>query len=229
MEEDRELIAKKKAILLTGGAVRVPPDFRPPFPLSRSTAGPGAGSSSIVLAFAGTRVKKAITTEAAEFSLVGAGPRYAVMHGGEVLVDGVEIMPTVAHAPEQAFFNLDTKCIYHCRFCTSPFLDHKITKGLDPDKVVAMILRAAERRDMAAFSGHPSMKKVTIVDEDIDIFDDREVEWAEATRFQASRSLLMVNNAAGSSLDPSSEGTTSKVAIDATKPFGSKGFERVRM
>ncbi|MBI0583150.1 MAG: UbiD family decarboxylase [Methanomassiliicoccus sp.] len=79
---------------------------------------------------------------------------------------------------------------------------------------------------MAAFSGHPSMKKVTIVDHDINIFDDREVEWAEATRFQAARSLMVVNNAAGSSLDPSSEGTTSKVAIDATKPFGAKGFDR---
>ncbi|WP_019177129.1 UbiD family decarboxylase [Methanomassiliicoccus luminyensis] len=82
---------------------------------------------------------------------------------------------------------------------------------------------------MAAFSGHPSMKKVTIVDEDIDIFDDRDVEWAEATRFQASRSLMVVNNAAGSSLDPSSEGTTSKVAIDATKPFGAKGFDRAKL
>jgi len=70
------------------------------------------------------------------------------------------------------------------------------------------------------------MKKVTVVDADIDIFNDREVEWAEATRFQASRSLLVVNNAAGSSLDPSAHGTTSKVAIDATKPFGEKGYDR---
>jgi len=82
---------------------------------------------------------------------------------------------------------------------------------------------------MAAFSGHPSMKKVTVVDEDVDIFDDRDVEWAEATRFQASRSLMVVNNAAGSSLDPSAHGTTSKMAIDATRPFGAKGFERARL
>ncbi|NLT36871.1 MAG: UbiD family decarboxylase [Methanomassiliicoccus sp.] len=92
-----------------------------------------------------------------------------------------------------------------------------ITKNKEGDGINAAL---------AAFSGHPSMKKVTIVDEDIDIFDDRQVEWAEATRFQASRSLLVVNNAAGSSLDPSAEGTTSKIAIDATKPFGAKGFDR---
>lgn len=80
---------------------------------------------------------------------------------------------------------------------------------------------------MAAFTGHPSMKHVVIVDKDIDIFDDRQVEWAIATRFQASRGLLVINNAAGSSLDPSTEGTTSKVAIDATKPLGdTKVFDK---
>lgn len=82
---------------------------------------------------------------------------------------------------------------------------------------------------MAAFTGHPSMKKVTIVDSDIDIYDDEQVEWAEATRFQASKGLLVVNNAAGSSLDPSTEGTTSKVAIDATKPIGKEGFDKATM
>lgn len=83
---------------------------------------------------------------------------------------------------------------------------------------------------MAAFTGHPSMKQVIVVDEDVDIYDDRQVEWAVATRFQASRGLLVVNNAAGSSLDPSAEGTTSKVAIDATRPLGDiKGFERARL
>ncbi|MBO6084513.1 MAG: UbiD family decarboxylase, partial [Candidatus Methanomethylophilaceae archaeon] len=63
---------------------------------------------------------------------------------------------------------------------------------------------------MAAFTGHPSMKHVIIVDEDIDIFDDRQVEWAVATRFQADR-MLRIPGAAGSSLDPSAEGTTWKM------------------
>lgn len=82
---------------------------------------------------------------------------------------------------------------------------------------------------MAAFTGHPSMKKVIIVDEDVDIYNDRRVEWAVATRFQASRGLVVVNNAAGSSLDPSTEGITSKVGIDATKPIGGKGFDIAKL
>jgi len=71
---------------------------------------------------------------------------------------------------------------------------------------------------MAAFTGHPSMKQVIIVDEDIDIFDDRQVEWAVATRSQAGR-MIRIEGAAGSSLDPSSDGTTWKVGIDATRPL----------
>ncbi len=74
---------------------------------------------------------------------------------------------------------------------------------------------------MAAFTGHPSMKQVIVVDDDIDIFDDREVEWAVATRMQADR-IISIPGAAGSSLDPSSHGkTTWKVGFDATIPVGS--------
>ena len=73
---------------------------------------------------------------------------------------------------------------------------------------------------MAAFTGHPSMKQVIIVDDDIDIFDDKEVEWAVATRMQADR-IIKIPGAAGSSLDPSSHGkTTWKVGYDATIPVG---------
>lgn len=82
---------------------------------------------------------------------------------------------------------------------------------------------------MAAFTGHPSMKRVVVVDEDIDILDDTQVEWAMATRFQADRDLVVVKNVRGSSLDPSSNETTAKVGIDATIPFGKKGFKKVEL
>src|SRR5438093_521393 len=73
---------------------------------------------------------------------------------------------------------------------------------------------------MAAFGAHTSMKQVVIVDEDIDIFDDRDVEWAIATRFQADRGLVVLHDVRGSSIDPSArDGFTSKMGIDATKPL----------
>ena len=71
---------------------------------------------------------------------------------------------------------------------------------------------------MAAFTGHTSMKSVIVVDDDIDIFDDSEVEWAVATRMQADK-IIRIPGAAGSSLDPSAHGTTWKVGYDATLPL----------
>jgi len=82
---------------------------------------------------------------------------------------------------------------------------------------------------MAALASHPSMKRVIVVDEDIDIYNDTDVEWAIATRFQADKDLLIVNNAAGSSLDPSvkGDGTTAKMGIDATMPLkNNEGYKR---
>src|SRR6266581_494690 len=79
----------------------------------------------------------------------------------------------------------------------------------------------AKNAIMAAFGAHTSMKRVVIVDEDIDIFDDRDVEWAIATRFQADRGLVVLHDVRGSSIDPSArDGFTSKMGIDATRPLG---------
>ncbi len=78
----------------------------------------------------------------------------------------------------------------------------------------------AKNAAMAALGAHTSMKQVIVVDHDIDIFDDRQVEWALATRFQADRGLTVIHGARGSSLDLSAGETTAKLAIDATAPVG---------
>ena len=93
-----------------------------------------------------------------------------------------------------------------------------ITKQKEGDSVNAI---------MAALGAHPSMKLVTVVDHDIDIYDDRDVEWAVATRFQGHKGLVVIENARGSSLDPSADETTTKMGIDATKPMGGEGFDKV--
>ncbi len=78
----------------------------------------------------------------------------------------------------------------------------------------------------AAFAGHGSCKHVFVVDEDIDIYDPLQVEWAMATRFQGDRDLVVLPRSRGSSLDPSSEpGThlTSKLGFDLTHPLIREG------
>ena len=70
----------------------------------------------------------------------------------------------------------------------------------------------------AAFEGHPSMKQVIVVDEDIDIADPMRVEWALMTRWQPDADTVILSNQKGSSLDPSrsENGMTSKIGMDAT-------------
>jgi 2,5-furandicarboxylate decarboxylase 1 len=83
---------------------------------------------------------------------------------------------------------------------------------------------------LAALGSNRDLKHVVIVDEDVDIYSHDEVEWAIATRFQASRDLVVVPGAAGSGLDPSNalSGTTDKMGLDATKPLDDAGgkFEK---
>lgn len=87
---------------------------------------------------------------------------------------------------------------------------------------------------LAAFAAHPSLKHAVVVDPDIDVFDVSSVEWAIATRFQAGKDLIVVNNVRGSTLDSSADqetGSTTKVGVDATRPFAKprEKFERAKI
>jgi 2,5-furandicarboxylate decarboxylase 1 len=66
----------------------------------------------------------------------------------------------------------------------------------------------------------PYLKLVVAVDEDVNVFDEAEVLWALATRFQADTDMFMVPNVFCNRLDPSSrEGVSAKLALDATAPL----------
>jgi UbiD family decarboxylase len=71
---------------------------------------------------------------------------------------------------------------------------------------------------LAALGADLYMKRVVVVDQDVDVFDDRQVTWAIATRCQPDRDLMIVTNARGSDLDPSAreDGHTAKWGVDAT-------------
>jgi len=71
----------------------------------------------------------------------------------------------------------------------------------------------------AAFEGHKSMKHVWIVDDDIDVTNPADIEWAMATRFQADKDIVIKTGVKGSSLDPSADPETRetvKVGFDCT-------------
>ena len=77
----------------------------------------------------------------------------------------------------------------------------------------------------ALFGGISRIKHVFVFDEDIDIRNDMQVEWALGTRFQADTDLVMLTGIPGMTMDPSLQGrrTGAKTGFDCTKPFGRDG------
>ena len=77
----------------------------------------------------------------------------------------------------------------------------------------------------ALFGGIMRLKHVYVFDEDIDIHDDRQVDWALGTRFQADQDLVVLQGMLGMTMDPSLNGrrTGAKSGFDCTKPFGRDG------
>ncbi|MBI2860720.1 MAG: UbiD family decarboxylase [Chloroflexi bacterium] len=73
----------------------------------------------------------------------------------------------------------------------------------------------------------PQVKVAVVVDDDIDVFNEREVLWAAGTRVTADTDMHIIPNILGAPLDPTAYDETrlgrgpmdSKVAIDATRPI----------
>jgi UbiD family decarboxylase len=76
----------------------------------------------------------------------------------------------------------------------------------------------AKNTIMAVLGADLYMKRVVVVDHDVDVFDDRQVNWALATRCQPDRDITVITHARGSDLDPSTreDGYTAKWGVDAT-------------
>ena len=80
---------------------------------------------------------------------------------------------------------------------------------------------------MAAFVTESAIKHAIVVDDDIDVFDEPDVLWALAMRFQADLDLVIIPNTLGSHLNPTAYGLNrmekgnmeTKLIFDATKPL----------
>lgn len=73
---------------------------------------------------------------------------------------------------------------------------------------------------MLLFGLDPYVKLAVAVDDDIDVFNEEEVLWAMATRFQADTDLFVVPRVFCNRLDPSAvNGMSAKLGIDATAPL----------
>jgi 2,5-furandicarboxylate decarboxylase 1 len=82
---------------------------------------------------------------------------------------------------------------------------------------------------LAAFGALKDLDLITVVDHDIDIRDPIDVEYAVATRMEASSDLILIPGARGHEyVRVSKEGIRAKLGIDATVPFEDQDkFRRV--
>lgn len=91
---------------------------------------------------------------------------------------------------------------------------------------------------LAVFGVFKMIKHIILVDDDVDVFNEEDVWWAMATRFQCDQDLVSVTNVQGFGLDPSqspeyspsisSAGLTAKALFDCTVPYRLKDkFKRV--
>ncbi len=136
-----------------------------------------------------------------------------------------------------------TAMVYREAYKISPEVKavHVTPGGATRHHVIVSIKKRhdAEARNLAlALLAAPlGAKYVVVVDEDIDVFDPLQVEWAINTRVQADRDVLVIPNLQSHTLDPSApaERTSAKMGIDATAPLGQledftppriPGFER---
>ncbi len=78
----------------------------------------------------------------------------------------------------------------------------------------------------AAKKAHGSMKHCIVVDEDIDIYDYADIDYAISTRVKGDEDIHVFPESKGSTLDPrgKDDGTVTKVGVDATKKL--KNTER---
>ena len=89
---------------------------------------------------------------------------------------------------------------------------------------------------LAAIAANSDIKIAVVVDDDIDIYDERQVLWAISTHFEADTGLAVIPNAMGAHLNPSAYGEVrtekgpmnTKMVIDATRPATLPFAERIR-
>jgi 2,5-furandicarboxylate decarboxylase 1 len=147
---------------------------------------------------------------------------HALLPGGNEhrLLMGAPRTPTIYKALQEA--GIDVTNVYLTEG-GSGWLDAvvAIRKKSDPDAKVAID---------AAIRGHRSLKKITIVDNDVDVTDPNEVNYAVTMYWEAGKEVVM-KSVKGSSLDPmaTADGIGSKLAIDATRPLVVPAEKKLKM
>ncbi len=147
----------------------------------------------------------------------------------QTILSGKEVFNSVGLVGEAAVYRLVSRQV---RDVTAVYFSHG---GCGFYHAIVQIKKSmegtAKNAIMATFAAFPSLKMVTAVDDDVDITNAEDVEWAMATRFRPETGLIQIPMARGHELNPSTDaGLGMKIGFDATAPFPrTQRFERVKM
>jgi len=154
-----EDVGALKAELIAAGCLSVDRELLEGYRLSRSTAGPGAGTSSLAIGWTGPdgrehRLKLAVSPdEDAPLALTRRedGALEVRWRDGTVALHGVRLLPIAMHAPDHCFISLEGDCVYECAFCTATRPGEGGGRGepRSPQRWVELIVASHRRRPFA--------------------------------------------------------------------------------
>ena len=133
----------EKAALIADGHLYISPDIFLPYPLSISSAGPSVRSKSLALEFNNHRIKLNLTrNKETLYHLHQRAGHFSIYRNGEKFLENVNIIPVYFHAPEQAFVNLQSRCILKCLFCSQNEIPAHMTTHLNSSKFFSFLDKA---------------------------------------------------------------------------------------
>lgn len=146
----------------------------------------------------------------------------------QTLLPGKEVFNSVGLMGEANVFNLVSRQVLGI---TGVHLTHGGGGFYHAVVQIKKVYEGTQRNAiLAAMAAFPSLKQVIVVDDDVDIYNAEDVEWAMCTRFNPETDTILVTKAFGHELNPvTKNGLTAKIGFDATAPYPiPKEYERVK-
>lgn len=149
--QNKPITPELKAFLISIGSVSIDSSLIPP--ARDSTAGPGAGTSSVFFRSGEKRVRLSINKDSPLSIQKAEGDgNVALFHEGKELARG-KLEPAPAHCPEQAFITLCEKCIFDCKYCPVPKLQGHVKSEEEVLSIVDEVLRTGNLKAISLTSG----------------------------------------------------------------------------
>lgn len=149
--QNKPITPKLKAFLISIGSVSIDSSL---IPRARSsTAGPGAGTSSVFFRSGEKRVRLSINKDSPlSIQKAEGDENVALFHEGKELARG-KLEPALAHCPEQAFITLCEKCIFDCKYCPVPKLQGHVKSEEEVLSIVDEVLKSGNLKAISLTSG----------------------------------------------------------------------------